>query len=213
MRTLALLLFAGLGLARTDAGWGGPPSPPDPIVGVWSFNADESDNPREVLQRLVRNGDARAGRGPAEGGRRGGGMGAGGRRPPEGFGGRNPADSGGFARGPMALVMQPVHELSIQPVDSSFSITSDNQPSLLLYTDGKKWTQTVPGEGAVEFSVDYKRGELKVERKFEEGTTLRETYKYDEKHDRLKVNVRLSGGRLPRALALKRIYDRDEPSS
>ncbi len=181
----------------------------DPILGTWSLNVEKSDDPQDVMRNM-------RGRGGQQGGGIGSRGGAGGRRGRGGGAGRGAAGGagefgrqGGLGGGPAALIMRPVDRLGIQMVESNLNIVAGNQPALLLHTDGEEWTETIAGQGDVEFKVKRKDGELEVQRKFKEtGMTLKETYKFDEEENRLEVTARLSGGRLPQPLQISRVYDR-----
>jgi len=216
MRTLTFLT-AFYGAATLGVPFDVPAAQQDPILGTWSLNVEASDDPQEVMQNMRggrgRPGGGVGGRGGVGRGRaggRGGGRGGGGRR---GVGGGDQGGGGqrGPRGGPMALIMRPVDRLSIEMVESNLNIVAANRRALLLHTDGERWTEIIDGQGEVEFKVKHKDGELDVERTFNEsGMTLKETYKFDEDEDRLEVTARLSGGRLPRRIQIKRVYDRVE---
>jgi len=87
------------------------------------------------------------------------------------------------------------------------TVTYQGQPSLTLYTDGKRWEEEMPGAGEVEFKAEWKSEEFRVERKFEGGARLKETYKLTDE-GRMEVSTELSGGPMPRTLRFTRIYDR-----
>ncbi len=183
----------------------------DPILGTWSLNVEKSDDPQEVM-RDMRGGRGRQGDGVGSGGRTGGrrgGVGGGGRGARAGRGGADAGGQGGLGGGPMALIMRPVDRLAIEMVESSLNILAGNRPALILRTDSDEWTEAMMGLGEVDFTVQRKDGELQVQRKFREtGMTLKETYRFNEDENQLEVTARLTGGRLPRRLQVKRIYDR-----
>ncbi len=183
----------------------------DPILGTWSLNVEKSDDPQEVM-RDMRGGRGRQGDGVGSGGRTGGrrgGVGGGGRGARAGRGGADAGGQGGLGGGPMALIMRPVDRLAIEMVESGLNILAGNRPALILRTDSDEWTEAMMGLGEVDFTVQRKDGELQVQRKFREtGMTLKETYRFNEDENQLEVTARLTGGRLPRRLQIKRIYDR-----
>src|SRR2546421_5074847 len=132
------------------------------LSGQWTFNAAQSDNPRDMLQGRDSSGDE------SRGGRTGGGYpgtGGGGRG---GFGGRGSfgRGRGGGSRGgggagmsdeqrqrmhqTMQLAFDAPPALTIAETDSSVAVGSDSGAALVLYNDGRKVTQKVEGGGDVE---------------------------------------------------------------
>ena len=157
------------GMVMTLVGWGVPlqaQERPD-LAGSWELNRDLSENPRQ--------GQMAGGRSGFEGGSGGGGRGAGG----GGGGGR-----GGFGgaevneqqmqqlRQIMQRVMQAVDQFHFAAADALVTVTYRDQPSLTLYTDGKRWKEELPGAGEVEFKAEWKNEEFRVERKFKGGARL-----------------------------------------
>src|SRR3989449_1001471 len=129
------------------------------LSGHWTFNAAQSDNPRDMLQGRDSTGDqSRGGRGggyPGMGGGRGGFSGRGG----GGFGrGRGGGERGGGGMSDeqrqrmhqtMQLVFDAPPALRIVETDSSLAFGSDSGAALVLHDDGRKVTQIVDGGGGV----------------------------------------------------------------
>ena len=109
----------------------------------------------------------------------------------------------------MSFVMQRVDRIDIAMAESNFTIVYADQPAFLVHTDGDKWTDTIDGQGEVEFRAKYKSGELELERQFKQGgMTVIDVYRYDDDGDRLELTTRVSGGRLPQSVRITRIFDR-----
>ncbi len=192
------------------------------LSGQWTFNAAQSDNPRNMLQGRDSSGDES--RGGGGGGRSGGGypgMGAGGGR--GGLGGR-----GGFGRGrgggerggggamsdeqrqrmhqTMQLVFDAPPALTIAETDSSVAFASDTGPALVLHGDGRKVTQKVEGGGDVEIKGRWLGNDFVVERKVSGGGKVTEDYLRSQDGKQLFVIVKFEGGR-GRSLEFRRVYD------
>src|SRR5882762_11570900 len=152
------------------------------LSGRWTFNAAQSDNPRDMLQGRDSTGDQ------SRGGRTGGGypgMG-GGRGGRGGFGrGRGGGERGGGAmsdeqrqrmRQTMQLVFDAPPSLTIAETDSSVAFAADSGAALLLYSDGRKVTQKVEGGGDVEIKGRWQGNDFVVERKVSGGGKVTEDY-------------------------------------
>jgi len=191
------------------------------LSGRWTFNAAESDNPRNMLQGRDSTGDE------SRGGRSGGGypgMGGGGGR--GGLGGR-----GGFGRGrgggggggggtrggmseeqrqrmhqTMQLVFEAPPALTIAETDSSVAVRSDTGAALVLYNDGRKVTQKVEGGGDIEIKGRWQGNDFVVERKVSGGGKVTEDYLRSQDGKQLYVIVKFEGGR-GRSIEFRRVYD------
>src|SRR5437667_2369424 len=141
------------------------------LSGHWTFNAAQSDNPRDMLQGRDSTGDqSRGGRGggyPGMGGGRGGFSGRGG----GGFGrGRGGGERGGGGMSDeqrqrmhqtMQLVFDAPPALMIVETDSSLAFGSDST-ALVLHDDGRKVTQIVDGGGDVEIKGHWQGNDFVV---------------------------------------------------
>ena len=197
---------------------GGAPATPlvaqqPDLSGRWTFDAAQSDNPRDMLQPQD---SAVSG---SRGGRSGGGYpGLGGGR--GGFGGRR--GRGGEARGgggggmsdeqrqrmhqTMQLVFQAPLAFTIAQSDSSVTFASDSGGALELYGDGRKVTQKVEGAGDVEIKGHWQGNDFVVERKVSGGGKVTEDYLRSEDGKHLFVIVKSEGGR-GRSIEFRRVYD------
>jgi hypothetical protein len=209
------LLATGLTLAGTTASSGPVTAQQADLSGTWTFNEDESDDPREQMQEM-RDGRAGGGFGGARpsgggGGRPGGGrpgMGGGGRRPggePGGFGGGGDMER---MREFMQMAMQTVQQMELVHDDSSVTITYLNQPALTLATNGKKWKQETDQGTEIEYKAEWKNEELRVERKIDGGGTIKERFLLSPEVDQLFVITKIEGSRMPQDLEFRRVYDR-----
>ncbi len=143
MQLMTAVVLCGLVALSGGAGTALVIAHPD-LSGHWTFNAAQSDNPRDMLQGRDSTGDQ------SRGGRGGGYPGMGGGR--GGFGGRG--GGGGMSdeqrqrmRQTMQLVFDAPPALTIVETDSSLAFGSDSGPALVLHDDGRKVTQIVDGRG------------------------------------------------------------------
>ena len=186
------------------------------LSGHWTFNAAQSDNPRDMLQGRDSTGDqsrgGRGGRYPAMGGGRGGFSGRGG----GGFGrGRGGGERGGGTMSDeqrqrmhqtMQLVFDAPPALTIVETDSSLAFASDSGAALVLHDDGRKVTQLVDGGGDVEIKGHWQGNDFVVERKVLGGGKVTEDYLRSQDGKHLYVIVKFEGGR-GRSLEFRRVYD------
>src|SRR6266700_5717903 len=173
------------------------------LSGHWTFNAAQSDNPRDMLQGRDSTGDQ------SRGGRGGGYPGMGGGR--GGFGGRG--GGGGMSdeqrqrmRQTMQLVFDAPPALTIAETDSSVAFASDTGPALVLHGDGRKVTQKVEGGGDVEIKGRWLGNDFVVERKVSGGGKVTEDYLRSQDGKQLFVIVKFEGGR-GRSIEFRRVYD------
>ena len=175
------------------------------LAGTWTFNEEESDDPREQMGQGRGGARGRAGgREPGSGGAgRGGRGGAGpGRRP----GGGDPQQM----REMMQSVMRAAERMVLVQDDSSVTLTYSGGPSTVLITNGKKWKHELANLGEVEFKAEWKNEELRVERRFERGAKVRERYRRSEETDQLFVITQFEPGFGNRSLEFRRVYDREQ---
>lgn len=195
----ATLVLAGLGLAGFAFGTNSAVAQEPTIVGRWTLNKDESDDPREMMREA--RGQGPLGRPP--GGGMGGGPG-GGRRPRFGGPGRggNPERMGNT----MQMVMRAVQQIEIARDDSTVTVTFGDRPPLQLRTNGKKQKLKLEDIGEVEFKSLWEQNELVMERKVG-GIELKQWYKPSPDGTQLYVITQVKGGRFP-DLLFRRVYDR-----
>jgi len=186
------------------------------LSGHWTFNAAQSDNPRDMLQGRDSTGDqSRGGRGggyPGMGGGRGGFSGRGG----GGFGrGRGGGERGGGGMSDeqrqrmhqtMQLVFDAPPALVIVETDSSLAFGSDSGAAMVLHDDGRKVTQIVDGGGDVEIKGHWQGSDFVVERKVSGGGKVTEDYLRSQDGKQLYVIVKFEGGR-GRSIEFRRVYD------
>ncbi len=186
------------------------------LSGHWTFNAAQSDNPRDMLQGRDSTGDqSRGGRGggyPGTGGGRGGFSGRGGGGFGRGWGGGE-RGGGGMSdeqRQRMHQTMQLVFDappaLVIVETDSSLAFGSDSGAALVLHDDGRKVTQIVDGGGDVEIKGHWQGSDFVVERKVSGGGKVTEDYLRSQDGKQLYVIVKFEGGR-GRSIEFRRVYD------
>ena len=188
------------------------------LSGQWTFNAAQSDNPRDTLQGRDSSGDeSRGGRtGGGYPGTGGGGRGSFGGR--GGFGrGRGGGSRGGGGAGMSDEQRQRMHQtmqlafdappaLTIAETDSSVAVGSDSGAALVLYNDGRKVTQKVERGGDVEIKGRWLGNDFVVERKVSGGGKVTEDYLRSQDGKQLFVIVKFEGGR-GRSIEFRRVYD------
>ena len=173
------------------------------LSGHWTFNAAQSDNPRDMLQGRDSTGDqSRGGRGgeyPGMGGGRGGFSGRGG-------GGGMSDEQRQRMHQTMQLVFDAPPALVIVETDSSLAFGSDSGAALVLHDDGRKVTQIVDGGGDVEIKGHWQGSDFVVERKVSGGGKVTEDYLRSQDGKQLYVIVKFEGGR-GRSIEFRRVYD------
>ena len=178
------------------------------LTGTWTFNVEESDDLRELMQ------DGGAGEQGRPAGRRGAGGrgGIGGGRGVGSGGGR-----GGFGAGggidrdriqqTMELMRNAPRMFTVTQSDSLVTFTYADGTVLALHTDGRKLEQKVEERGDIEIKARWKKGDFIIERKVDRGGKLWETFLRPDDRDQLYiiVSVELGPGRQPREF--RRVYD------
>ena len=148
------------------------------LSGTWNLNEEESDQ-RPVRRRRDRGGDSQS-----DGGRRGQ------RR-------RGSGDGSGGPRGANTLVITQ---------DASTVTFGVGDRSRTLYTDGRVITRE--GErGSLELRAFWQDDALVVERTFDNGRQITQTYALSEDGQQLYVTIRIEGDRLPQPVEFRRVYD------
>jgi hypothetical protein len=175
------------------------------IVGTWKLNVEASDDTEEMLQLAMRGETApETGRGMGRTRRppSGGGSVAGGGGAPSGGGG-----TAGGASGPMRRVVRPPAQLIVEMSDSMIVIRDGGEIPQKIYLDGRTVQEPALTGPPVELTAKWKDGKLSVERKIGELDTMRETYSFDKKNNRLIVEAKVTSTTFQRPLELKRVYD------
>jgi hypothetical protein len=101
--------------------------------------------------------------------------------------------------------------LDLGLTDSTVSLGDPRTSNvLLLHLDGRKFKQKVEGGGDIEIKAKWNDRLLVLERKVSGGGKVTEWYTRSEDGRQLIVQVRVKGGRIPRAIEFRRVYDRAE---
>jgi hypothetical protein len=114
------------------------------LTGHWTYNAAQSNDPRDMMRSDDSTGGERRGGFGGDGGgggRRGGGFGGGGGMSDE---------QRARMHETMQLVFHAPPELTIAETDSTLRLAGDTGAALLLYADGRRLKQTVDGGGDIE---------------------------------------------------------------
>ena len=199
MQLMTAVVLCGLVALSGVAGTALVIAHPD-LSGRWTFNAAQSDNPRDMLQGRDSTGDQ------SRGGRDGGypGMG-GGRGGFSGGGGGMSDEQRQRMHQTMQLVFDAPPALMIVETDSSLAFGSDST-ALVLHDDGRKVTQIVDGGGDVEIKGHWQGNDFVVESKVSGGGKVTEDYLRSQDGKQLYVIVKFEGGR-GRSLEFRRVYD------
>ena len=216
---LALTVFAA---ARAHAQQpDSQPTPPQPttIAGHWTYNVEQSTDPRRMTQ-FGDSGTRPGGRGGFGGGRGGFGGGRGGFGGGRGgFGGGRGGGGGGGERGggmsdaqragmrqTMQLVWSAPQSLEIAQTDTTVSLTADTAEALVLPVNGKKVVMRSDSLADVEVRGKWQGNDFVVRRKVSGGGTITEDYLHSPSGNQLFVIVSFdtpSG----RSVQFRRVYD------
>lgn len=173
------------------------------LTGLWTLNEDLSDDPANVMEAMQA--ERHGGSGGGGFGGHGPGMHGGGGRG-GGRGGRDPEQM----RAHMNAIIEPPGRLTITQTDSAIAFTDGDGRSQTLATTNKK--EQHPFENAtVDVKTKWDDWRLVKETSFDDGLKLTETYSLDPNAGQLHVLVKLEGSHMPRAVTLRRVYDRDNP--
>lgn len=182
-----------------------PPVPPD-LAGSWALDRANSDSAHEELRQAMA--AARQG-GPPAGRRAGGGGGSGkaGGRP--GRGNRGEERVGGDPQDiqdRMQRMLAVSDTLSISQTDSILTLIS-RFGSQQFRPDGGRRETYLRDMGEVEIKARWKEGRLVIERKLRDGFKLTQTYERPRDGQRMQLEVKLSGARLPSPVEFRLLYD------
>ena len=202
--------LAGLGLFLIAAGAAVPAAGQTvSIAGTWKLNVKESDNPNEKLQAALEKGPTvvdgmREGRGrPSTGAGRLD-------RPVSGSATAAAASASGAAAlrsGPFGRVMRPSPQIIVVQTDTSIVISDDASLPMILYLDGRKVEEPMPGAESMVTTAKWKDGKLTVERKMGSTGSIREIFTMDPAKHRLTVEAKLTSAQLQGSMEIRRVYD------
>jgi hypothetical protein len=186
------------------------------LSGRWTYDAAQSDNPRDQMRGGDSTGRASRGRGGAPGGGGSGGSwgGHGGMEGGGGWGGGMNDLSRERMRQTLRLALVPPHALSIDQTDSTVTLVVDSADALTLSIDGHKVKQKVDGGGDIEDRARWQGDNLIVDRSVSGGGKIVEDYLRSQDGKQLYVIVRFTGMR-GRSIEFRRVYDSvpaDRPS-
>jgi hypothetical protein len=208
LTTLSALAGVALVALVAPSGAAGQAAQRPDLSGRWTYNAAQSNSPGDMMQ----SGDTAGGEQRSGGGRRGG-YGGGGRG---GFGGRGGYRGGGGGGGmseeqrarmrqTVQLALNAPATLTIAATDSTMLLTADTGAALLVYSDGRKFKQSVEGGGDVEIKGRSQGYDFVLERKVSGGGKVTEDYLKSQDGKQLYVIVSVNG--LRRSLEFRRVYD------
>jgi hypothetical protein len=185
---------------------------PADLSGHWELNVQQSERPGQAAGAPGEGGEGRGGYGGGGrggyggGGGRGGFGGMGGRHGGYGGGGRGSGGESETTREQMRQVMQAARTLLIVQHANDLSITDDEGRVVTLKPDGNK-VKEQQGGGNLERKTKWDGRSLVTEMKLEGGTKVTQTYTKVDEGLQLIVSTKVEGGRIPRAMEFKRVYD------
>lgn len=169
-----IILAVGCASGPYSGPYRGPIPPPMDLSGTWILNMDESDNANSILGEAQ---ERLSGRGGEEGqmprGGRGGGRGGGMR----GGGGTMPDMETMRERmvQTLSIASQPAQRLLITQTDTSVAIGFPAGHGLVVIPDGREVETEVEGGGDIETKAEWRGSDLLIERKVDQGGTVRQT--------------------------------------
>jgi len=202
-------ILAGLGLFILAAGAVPAAGQTVSLAGTWKLNVKESDNPNEKLRAALEKGPTvvdgmREGRGrPSTGAGRLD-------RPESGSSNAAAASAGGAAAmrsGPFGRVMRPSPQIIVVQTDTSIVISDDASLPVILFLDGRKVEEPLPGAESMVTTAKWKDGKLTVERKLGSTGSIREVFTIDPAKHRLTVEAKLTNAQLQGSIDIRRVYD------
>ena len=190
------------------------PNAPPSLTGAWTLNKDLSDKPPDRSQE-GQNGD-RSGGGSGYGHGGGYGRGGGGGYGRGGYGGRGGMGGGSGSsltpeereriREAMRNIVTAPDHLTITESSNMVVVTTSEGQVTRLSTDGKK----IKDENTkIERKTKWDAGKLVSEINGMGPGKITETYSIDPQAHQLHVTVTMEGGRMPKPVAMNRVYDAD----
>ena len=190
------------------------------LSGNWKFNEELTLRLQQSARQEAGQGSRGRGGQDGEPGGRGGGRrggvprrGGGGGFPPAGGEAQRPGEGqGGEAdRAPIPGSEGPDGVVTIAWAAPQLTFTYPGDRKRVLYTDGRKVTESRPGGGKTKIRARWQDDNLEVVTETPDGLTRTEIYEISNDGKRLFVIVGVEG-RGPRPRELRRVYDRVEPS-
>ena len=176
------------------------------LAGTWKLNPGESDKPMEKLQEAtsaapqVREGYGstrdRVGAGRIDG--------------EKGGGGSSVRSGGGGASLPgvdFARIMRPAATITIEQDEATLTIRDDQGLPQILYLDGRKSEEPMPGAEPKLTTAKWKDGKLTVERKLGGTGSIKETFTLETEKKQLVVEAKLTSPTLGKTVEIRRVYD------
>ena len=185
-----------------------PPLPPPSVAGRWELNVPASDpmpTPREPGEDGGggHRGGGMGGRGGGMGGRGGmGGGGMGGR----GMGGDRSERDSGAGQEEMRQAMEAQRVLVIVQHDAAVTVTDEGGRVVKIQPDGAKVKEEQAGK-SIERTSKWDGRSLVTTVKLSSGTRVTQTYTKVAEGLQLVVATKIEGGRLPKPIEFKRVYD------
>ena len=165
-----IILAVGCASGPYAGPYRGPVPPPVDLSGTWVLNIEESDNANSILGEARERLSGRGGEGgQMPGGGRGGGM--------RGGGGTMPDMETMRERmmQTLSIASQPAQRLLLTQTDTSVAIAFPAGSGLVVIPDGREVETEVEGGGDIETKAEWRGSELRIERKVNQGGTIRQT--------------------------------------
>lgn len=185
------------------------------LAGTWKLNRDASDDPMTKIKQATEKGPTvvagmREGRGRIQ-------TGAGGLdRPTDrsasgadagAAGGGGGAAMAGMQSGEFGRVVRPAIQITVEQNDSVLIVRDDRMAPQILYLDGRKIEEPMPGAEPMVVTAKWKDGKLTVEKKLGGSGSLREVYTLDPAKHRMVVDCKLTSTQMGGTVDIRRVYD------
>lgn len=175
------------------------------FAGSWKLNKEASDDPQAKLHEATEAGP-RVSTGMSSGGRIRAGAG---RIDGESGGGASAGGRGaGSLPGPdFGRAMYPAEIITVEQNDTILIIKSDRGLPDIVYLDGRKVEEPMPGSEPRITTAKWKDGKLTVERKLGGIGSMKEVFILDSARHRLVVEAKLTSAQLGRTVEVRRVYE------
>jgi hypothetical protein len=184
--------------------------PRNNILGDWTLNHEQSDDPHEKLQQ------ARENSGNNGGGNRGGGMGG----PRIGFPGGGmggPGMGGGQGQGQSGADMDSIQEKINPPLQMNLSQKTSRDPEVdltdeqshkqIFYTDGRKVQKSSKDSTSEEIAAKWEGSRLVTDEKSGRGSKLSRTYELSPDGLQLWESIKVNTGHGSYPVTIRYVYD------
>ncbi len=104
-------------------------------------------------------------------------------------------------------VMRPSPQIIVLQTDTAIVISDEASLPVILYLDGRKVEEPMPGAETMVTTAKWKDAKPTVERKLGGSGSIREVFTMDAAKKRLIVEAKLTSGQLQGTIQIRRVYD------